>query len=88
MMDSRIFETRYADGALCVMFTGEYGPQRLSTNIEGLSKKMQPGTFAVKNWSENVALARDAWASGLFEDTGITIPTGYVQAPVWKIKGY
>ncbi|MDI9561611.1 MAG: hypothetical protein QM235_10565 [Pseudomonadota bacterium] len=40
----------------------------------------------IKNWSENEWLASAALKSGLFEDTGRRIPTGFVEAPVWKVK--
>jgi len=40
----------------------------------------------IKNWSENKAVARVAYATGVFEDTGRTVSTGHVSAPIWKIK--
>jgi hypothetical protein len=73
---------RYADGTLCVLFNGV----KLSTNVSGFSKNLKPNHFLAKTWSENEELAKEAFASGLFEDTGFKIPTGYVVAPVWKIK--
>jgi hypothetical protein len=77
----RVETRQYRDGALCVVFDG----QVLSTNIPPYSKTFMPGVFAVKNWSEHAELARKAADSGLFEDLGIVIPTGYVEAPVWRI---
>ena len=65
--------------------TGEpYGV--LSTNLAAYGAKIEPDAFAVKNWSENAELAASMQACGLFEDTGERIATGYVQAPVWRIK--
>ena len=58
----------------------------LSTNLAAYGAKIAPDAFAVKSWSENTSLAAAMQASGLFEDTGEHIPTGYVQAPVWRIK--
>ena len=40
----------------------------------------------VKTWSENEGIAKDALASGLFEDTGRRIPTGFVEAQVWRVR--
>lgn len=56
----------------------------LSTNIDGT--KLESDEFFVKNWSENESLAKAAYDSGLFEDTGKKVQTGFVQAPIWRIK--
>ena len=40
----------------------------------------------VKTWSENEELAKACLATGLFEDTGKRVPTGFVQAQVWRRK--
>jgi hypothetical protein len=79
--EPRIRTTEYVDGALCVVLDGRI----LSTNIPPYSKTFQPGVFAVKNWSENAEFAREALETGLFEDLGVAIPTGHVEAPVWRI---
>lgn len=42
--------------------------------------------FCVKTWSENADLVEPMMSTGLFVDTGRTKPTGYVIAPIWKIK--
>jgi hypothetical protein len=39
----------------------------------------------IKNWSENEDVAKAAFASGLFEDTGLSVRTGFVEAPIWRI---
>jgi hypothetical protein len=56
----------------------------LSVNIEG--SKPGPGEFFAKTWSENERIAAQALASGLFEDTGKRVATGWVQAQVWRFK--
>lgn len=83
-LDPRIQLDAYHDGTMLVMFEGV----RLSVNIPPYSQKMQPGVFAVKNWSENEDIAKRAEESGLFQCVGITLPTGHVNAPVWRIKNY
>jgi hypothetical protein len=57
----------------------------LSVYIEGV--ELKPSEFLAKTWSENERIAEQALASGLFEPTGKVVPTGYVEAEVWKIKG-
>jgi hypothetical protein len=56
----------------------------LSVNIEGV--KLPEGTFLAKTWSENAEIAKAALDSGLFEDTGKRVPTGFVEAQVWRFK--
>ena len=55
----------------------------LSTYLPGV--ELGSNEFTIKNWTENSRIAEDALASGHFEDTGRRIPTGFVQAPIWKV---
>lgn len=57
-----------------------------STNLKSYGCHLAPDEFNVKNWSENNGLDEPLLATGLFEDTGRTYPSGYVQSPVWRIK--
>ena len=77
----RIRTAEYTDGALCVFLDGRV----LSINVPPYSKTFQPGVFAVKNWSESADFAREALDTGLFEEIGVAIPTGHVEAPIWRI---
>lgn len=43
-----------------------------------------PGEVYVKTWSENSEWAPSLLTTGLFEDTGRRIHTGFVEAQVWK----
>ena len=47
---------------------------------------LEPGEFHVRSWDEGAELAAAAMATGLFLDTGKRVPTGWVQASVWRIK--
>jgi len=69
------------NGSIAVQFKGRL----LSVNIDDISGNLKPGLFCVKNWSENAELAAEAFQTGLFEDTGVKIPTGFVEAPIWKL---
>lgn len=42
-----------------------------------------PNCVLVKTWSENT-WAKDLLGQG-FEDTGVRVPTGHVEAEVWKV---
>jgi len=54
----------------------------LTVYIEGVV--LQDGELLVKTWSENERIAQQALESGLFEDTGKRVPTGFVEAQVWR----
>ena len=58
----------------------------LSVNLPDAQYKLLPNEFFVKTWTENEKIVKIALESGLFEDTGIKVSTGRVEAPVWRIK--
>lgn len=45
-----------------------------------------PGFIHVKMWEENARLRDPALATGMFTDTGLRVPCGYVQAEVWEYR--
>jgi ABC-type lipoprotein release transport system permease subunit len=55
---------------------------RLTVCIEG--SNLQPGEILVKTWSENEPFIAPILALGLFEDTGRRVPSGFVEAQVWR----
>lgn len=73
-------------GATAVVLECENGEPlaTLSVNVEGA--KLGEGEFLAKTWSENEEIAKAALDSGLFEDTGRRVPTGWVEAQVWRFK--
>lgn len=81
-----LLRTAYTDGRLAVIARGADGSPfgTLSTNLPGAD--LADDCFAVKTWSENRDLAEAALASGLFEPTGERLPSGFVQAPIWRIR--
>ena len=46
---------------------------------------LEDGEILIKNWSENGDVAKAAFATGLFGDTGLSVRTGFVEAPIWRI---
>ena len=84
-----------ADGPLAVILGTDIGEKlgTLSVNLyrpqcSHDSKDLPPECFYVKTWAENEDLAIEALASGLFtvRDDLPVGRSGYVTAPVWKIK--
>ena len=57
----------------------------LSVNIPECAHLLHEKEFFVKTWSENEELAKDALASGLFQDTGRTSGDA-VNAKIWVLK--
>jgi hypothetical protein len=57
-----------------------------STNLVHRGAQLSSNEFCVKTWSENEVFVAPMFLSGLFVDTGRRVPTGYVVAPIWRIK--
>lgn len=84
-------EAKYSNGRLAITSTVEdkdgfvepFGT--LTTNV--IDAILGKNEIIIKDWSENVEFAEACFATGLFENTGRTISTGHVEAPVWRIKG-
>jgi hypothetical protein len=88
--DATIHIGRYpSGGAIAVeVFLGP-APDDLwtfSTNLVPSGARIADDEFTVKSWSENEELVEPMLATGLFEDTGRRVPSGYVEAPVWRLK--
>lgn len=47
---------------------------------------LEEGEFFVKTWSENQWVPQLLTNCNLFEDTGKRMPTGFVEAQIWKLK--
>lgn len=87
----RIVSDRYQKGgrlALCLVdfATGE-PVATLTVNLVDASIRLASDEVFVKTWSENEPLVAPLLASGLFEDTGLREPVGYVHASVWRLRG-
>ena len=77
---------RYANGNLAVQLMQEGEPYAtLSTNVEGVT--MDSDCFIAKNYSENEGLLDQFVESGLFEDTGRRVDSGFVCIPIYKFNG-
>ena len=82
-----IILTKYADGNKAVIINDEITGERISVltvNMPEIHNK--ENQFLIKTWSENEEIARDVFNTSLFINTGTTVPTGYTQAQIWKLK--
>ena len=78
-----------AGGAIAVQLVGAGTGEPLgifSTNLVPYGACVDDAEFCAKVWSENEPLVAPMLSSGLFEDTGRTEASGYVLAPVWRIR--
>ena len=77
---------RYTNGNLAVQLMQEGEPYAtLSTNIDGIV--LDKDCFIAKNYSENKGLLEQFVESGLFEDTGEKVSSGFVSCPIMKFNG-
>lgn len=88
--EADIYVGRYpAGGAIAVQLVGVGTGEPLgvfSTNLVPYGARVADTEFCAKVWSENEPLVKPLLTCGLFEDTGRVEPSGYVLAPVWRIK--
>ena len=88
--EAHVYVGRYpAGGAIAVQLVAVGTGEPLgvfSTNLVPHGARVGDTEFCAKVWSENEPLVEPMLASGLFEDTGRVEPSGYVLAPVWRIK--
>jgi hypothetical protein len=79
-----------AGGAIAIQIVADDEPAEpmatFSTNLVLCGAEVSRDEFCVKTWSENEAFVAPMLSTGLFEDTGKRVPSGYVVSPVWRIK--
>lgn len=75
----------YASGRSAIVYNAENGERMGVLTVNIPEEELGPGEFLVKTWSENEALAAAALLSGDFVDTGRRVPTGRVEAQVWRM---
>jgi len=87
-----LHETTYNDGNRAVIGdfeydSGEREQNALSVNIPAEAYNlMDPAEFFLKNWSERSAIAAALLADGILVDSGSSVPTGFVRAPIVTVK--
>ncbi|HUT79506.1 MAG TPA: hypothetical protein VM285_17550 [Polyangia bacterium] len=74
----------YGNGRLALQLLGPNGRAIAVLTVNLPEEELAEGEFFVKTWRENEGIAAAALASGLFVDTGRRVPTGFVEAQVWR----
>lgn len=49
------------------------------------SSKLNDNEYVVKTWSENAPIAAHLLSEGIFEDTQWRVPTGFVEASIFRL---
>lgn len=91
---SEIYSTRYLNNDRVAIYIKSTSGERLavaSSNV--IEADLEEGEFCVpvhnldrKDPQFGRSLLDDLVDSGLFEDTGKTVPSGFVVMPVWRVK--
>ncbi len=75
----------YETNAIAIVLDSESGPYaKLTVNIP--ETILEDKEILVKTWAENEGIAKKILQYPMFIDTGKRIPTGYVEAQIWKIS--
>lgn len=82
----RIMQRQYPNGRIALQGLGEndepFGV--ITTNLP--DEPLEEGEFIVKTWSENQWVPQLLNGDLPFEDTGKRVPTGFVEAQIWRLK--
>lgn len=65
-------------------FAQPYG--KLTVNLSGDGVVLAPWSATIKTWAENESLAKACLDTGIFESTVLVWQTGFVNAPVWRLR--
>jgi len=81
----KLVEGQYGNGRLAIQLETENGEPYTTLTVNLPNAPLLPGEFFVKTWDiESEEVVSAALKSGIFVDTGARVPTGYVQAEVWR----
>lgn len=80
----RLLKESYNNGRLALQLFSDMHGMIATLTVNLPEEHLEDGEFFVKGWSENEVIIPDVLASGVFEDTGKRVHTGYVRASVWK----
>lgn len=77
----------YSTRAIAIQFIGTEGLPVgvLTVNVPGT--ELGEDELLVRAWGGHSYLAGDALQTGWFEDTGRRVPTGFVEAQIWRVIG-
>lgn len=81
-----IYQSSYKGGRAAIYLSSD-GMLFATLTVNLPDQPLKEDEFFVKTWTENEEIA--PWIlekAGLFEDTGIAVDTGFMQASIWRFK--
>lgn len=83
----KLHEGKYQGGGVAILgYLSDGEPfATLTVNMPEHQHLLNKDEVFIKNWSENEAFARSALRSGYFLNTGKSVRTGFVEAPIWLL---
>ena len=85
-----VHKLKYLDGSLCLRLVNPengYDVVTATTNLNGVAPTLHNNEVYIKNWSENKGVLEALIAGGVVKDTGIVLPTGFVEANLCEYTG-
>jgi hypothetical protein len=77
---------QYQNGRVAVQLADAKTSEPIATLTVNIPQTtVSDNEIIVKTWTENEAVARAAFETGLFHDTGKRIQAGFSQAQIWKV---
>ena len=74
--------SRYANGRTALVLMDEQGETVAIATVNLPNEDLGIGEMFIKTWSENATMLQFLVANGIVEDTGRTVPTGFVRASI------
>jgi len=78
-------KSQYRNGRLAIQLNCEDGILMAVLTVNIPEAELANDEILVKGWSENLPVIIECRKLSCFENTGRTVPTGYVEAEVWKV---
>lgn len=79
-------ETVYARGGTALVLESPCGEPFGTFSVYVPHLELGESEFAAQTWSENALLREPMLATGLFEDTGRRVQSGFATAEIWRFK--
>lgn len=77
---------QYSNGRIAIIAEGADTEEQWATiSVNIPEAKLSDDEICIKNWSENEDIVKAVYSTGIFEDTGRVVPTGFVAAPIWRV---
>lgn len=81
-----VVKASYSNGRIAITLVCSDGEPWGTFSVNLPDSPIEADEVIVKAWGENEALRAPMLATGLFEDTGKRIETGFVEAEVWRMR--